>query len=1066
MNNRLAFLWAILLVFAGCSGSSNSFTAAPSSPTTQVATVRINQVLLRAIPSEVTRQRFTGFDSSGLVRYGPETRDKAAVIELENVSTAVVRLQIEYLQGETVIGLGSVALELTPGETVEINDPPFQDVVSALSSLQVTPGGTTIANGSGQQFTVIGTFADNTQLDLTSSATWSSSNPAVATIAPGGLASAVSPGETTVTAAIGPVTDSTTLTVSTATISSIQVTPNSPVIAAGTTQDFMATATLSNGLTQDVTTSASWTSSNTSAATVVSNTGVASGVAAGQSQISAAVGNVSGQITLTVSNASVTSLVVSPGNPTLADGTTQQFQVIANFTSGPPQDVTSSAVWTSSDDSIATISPTGLATAVSPGGPITIAASFGGQSADTNLTVTDATIQSIAVTPANPAIADGTDQQFIATATLTDGSPLDVTGTANWTSGTTATATIAPGGLASAVNPGQTLITATSNSVSGSTTLTVTAATVESIAVTPANPTLANGASQQFTATATFSDNSTQNVSSSATWMSGTTSVATITNPGGVASVVADTGTSQISATFGGQTGSTTLTASDATVESITVTPNPAVLAEGQNQQFTATANYSDGSSSPVTGSAMWSSNDTNIATVVSNSGLASTAGIGNTQITATFGGQTGSATVVVTQATLESLAINPPQALSAPGTKRRYQAIGNYSDGSTQDLTSQVTWTSTDTDVTMANDNLGPNLIGQASIRLGAPYTSTGTPVTVAATLGTLDATSTLYLGAFAYIANYDDTAVSILRVDPATGTLSSGASMPVDTGTPPTNLAVHPTGRFLYVVKTAGISVFRIDPTTGELTDRADFGSGASFLTVEPTGRFAYSANGGFAGNVSAYAIDGETGALSQRVDIDPGTGASSVAVDPTGRFAYVANTLEGSVALFTIDPDTGGLGNQTDFDPIISPASLAFHPSGRFLYVGGPAASFAAFDVDASDGTLTNRRFISATPVQMAADPTGRFLYTVGVDTASTFTIDPLTGTPGNRMNITVGSLLQSVQVDPTGRFAYMVSVFLDGSGNNLYAFSIDPSTGALSSTQNAVAGNSPYWIVTTP
>ena len=102
----------------------------------KIATVQINQVLLRAVPSDVTQQRFTGFDSSGLVRYGPETRDKAAVIELENVSTAVVRLQIEYLQGETVIGLGSVALELTPGETVEVNDPPFQDVVSALNSYQ------------------------------------------------------------------------------------------------------------------------------------------------------------------------------------------------------------------------------------------------------------------------------------------------------------------------------------------------------------------------------------------------------------------------------------------------------------------------------------------------------------------------------------------------------------------------------------------------------------------------------------------------------------------------------------------------------------------------------------------------------------------------------------------------------------------------------------------------------------------------------------------------------------------------------------------------------------------
>ncbi|HIB68790.1 MAG TPA: hypothetical protein EYO33_27790 [Phycisphaerales bacterium] len=290
MKNQLRFLWALLFLFTGCGGSNNGFTAAPPAQVPQVATIRLSQPLLRAVPQEVTRQRFSGFDSSGLIRYGPETRDKANVIELQNVSTAVARLQIEYLQGETVIGLGSVALELTPGKTVEINNPPFQDVVSALSSLPVTPGGTTIADGSGQQFTVIGTFADNTQLDLSSSARWSSSNPSVATIAPGGLASAVSPGETTVTAAIGPVSDSTALTVSTATISSIQVTPNSPVIAAGTTQDFTATATLTNGQTQDVTTSAQWSSSNTSVATVVSNTGVASGVAAGQSQISASVG--------------------------------------------------------------------------------------------------------------------------------------------------------------------------------------------------------------------------------------------------------------------------------------------------------------------------------------------------------------------------------------------------------------------------------------------------------------------------------------------------------------------------------------------------------------------------------------------------------------------------------------------------------------------------------------------------------------------------------------------------------------------------------------------------------
>ena len=1072
MNKRLAFLWAVLLVFAGCSGSNSSFTSAPPSPTPQVATVRINQVLLRAIPSEVTRQRFTGFDSSGLVRYGPETRDKAAVIELENVSTAVVRLQIEYLQGETVIGLGSVALELTPGETVEINDPPFQDVVSALSSLQVTPGGTTIANGSGQQFTVIGTFADNTQLDLTSSATWSSSNPAVATIAPGGLASAVSPGETTVTAAIGPVTDSTTLTVSTATISSIQVTPNSPVIAAGTTQDFMATATLSNGLTQDVTTSASWTSSNTSAATVVSNTGVASGVAAGQSQISAAVGNVSGQITLTVSNASVTSLVVSPGNPTLADGTTQQFQVIANFTSGPPQDVTSSAVWTSSDDSIATISPTGLATAVSPGGPITIAASFGGQSADTNLTVTDATIQSIAVPPANPAIADGTEQQFIATATLTDGSPLDVTGTANWTSGTTATATIAPGGLASAVNPGQTLITATSNSVSGSTTLTVTAATVESIAVTPANPTLANGASQQFTATATFSDNSTQNVSSSATWMSGTTSVATITNPGGVASVVADTGTSQISATFGGQTGSTTLTASDATVESITVTPNPAVLAEGQTQQFTATANLSDGSTPDVTDMATWSSDDTNIATIVAmgaNGGLASTAGIGNTQVTATFGGQTGSAAVVVTQATLQSLAINPPEALTAPGSKRRYQAIGTYSDGSTQNLTSQVTWSSSDTGVIIANDNLGPNTIGEARVDVTEPFTA-GTPITMTATLGSLVATSDLHVGAFAYATNITSNRIFGFTINPDTGALTQGTNLTA--GTTPLSITVDPSGRFAYATISGSdrVAVFTIDPATGALTagTAVEGVDGPRSVAVDPTGRFVYVTSGDN-DIISVFTIDPLTGALTRGPDVGAGAGTfpAFVTVDPTGRFAYVANLLTDTVSSFSLDPATGALALEAVTAAGVRPNSISVEPTGRFAYASNSSSNdVSVFAIDPDSGALSLQANVGAgaLPSSVKVDPTGRFVYVTnrGDDNVQAFTIDPSTGalTPGPTAS--TNNNPASVAVDPSGRFAYVANA----DAVTFSVFTIDSVTGTLSPGTNFVAPGTGISVVTTP
>ena len=80
---------------------------------------------------------------------------------------------------------------------------------------------------------------------------------------------------------------------------------------------------------------------------------------------------------------------------------------------------------------------------------------------------------------------------------------------------------------------GSTTISATSGSISGSTTLTVTSATLVSIAVTPANPSIANGLTEQFTATGTYTDNSTQNLTTQVTWSSSNTAVATVSNASG-----------------------------------------------------------------------------------------------------------------------------------------------------------------------------------------------------------------------------------------------------------------------------------------------------------------------------------------------------------------------------------------------------------------------------------------------------------------------------------------------------------------------------------------------------
>src|SRR5271157_4374134 len=145
---------------------------------------------------------------------------------------------------------------------------------------------------------------------------------------------------------------------------------------------------------------------------------------------------------------------------------------------------------------------------------------------------------SIAVTPANPSIAAGKQQQFTATGTYSDGSKQNLTNSTTWTSSATSVATVSSGGLATGVAAGSTTIQATSGSINGSTGLTVTAPVLVSIAVTPINPSIAARNQQQFTATGTYSDGSKQNLTNSTTWTSSATSVATVSS-GGLATGVA-----------------------------------------------------------------------------------------------------------------------------------------------------------------------------------------------------------------------------------------------------------------------------------------------------------------------------------------------------------------------------------------------------------------------------------------------------------------------------------------------------------------------------------------------
>jgi len=239
-------------------------------------------------------------------------------------------------------------------------------------------------------------------------------------------------------------------------------------------------------------------------------------------------------------------------------------------------------------------------------GTLTVVDSAGNspQTATLQGTGAAATLTSITVSPANPSAPAGTTQAFTATGNYNNGTTANLTTSVTWSSSATKVATINSAGVATALAAGTATITATSASISGSATLTVSPPALVSLAVTPVNLTLAPSGTQQFTATGTYTDGSTQNLTGSVSWSSGNSAVAII-NAAGLATGVAP-GNTAITVVSGSIAGSANLTVGNPpTLVSIAVTPVSLNVALGGSQQFTATGTYSDGSTQSLAGSAL-----------------------------------------------------------------------------------------------------------------------------------------------------------------------------------------------------------------------------------------------------------------------------------------------------------------------------------------------------------------------------------------------------------------------------------------------------------------------------
>ncbi|HGY9594688.1 TPA: Ig-like domain-containing protein [Vibrio campbellii] len=460
-------------------------------------------------------------------------------------------------------------------------------------------------------------------------------------------------------------------------VTELIVTPKESAIPIGMELQLKAEKLFMTGLVLDVTSSdeITWSSSDDSIATVNSGGLVMAGNNTGTVTITAS-GNFNGvnfedSASVEVIDAVMSSVEVDPHSATIPVGFKQAFNANALFSNGQSFDVTNSSelTWSSSNKYVTSVSNALGEKGVAKGeltGSSLIIASIAGLTDDAELQITNATAESLEVTPQIQTSPIGLSQAFKALVYLSNDEVIDVTEdpSITWSTSDASIATISNDlsnkGIAKAKNVGVAEIVASGEfngiALTDSAKLEVTDALVVSLSVKAETDTLPVGLTTQFTALATLSDGQVIDVTTddAISWSSSNSDRATVSNSRIDKGLVTGVSVGMVSVTAYGEingrtvVGSAFLNVVDAVAIGLSVTPKPQdslvtpQIVVGNTLQFKAEAMLSDGSIVDVTNSASlnWSSENTAIASISNGSsdkGAALGVDVGTSLITAEF---------------------------------------------------------------------------------------------------------------------------------------------------------------------------------------------------------------------------------------------------------------------------------------------------------------------------------------------------------------------------------------------------------------------------------------------
>lgn len=268
---------------------------------------------------------------------------------------------------------------------------------------------------------------------------------------------------------------------------------------------------------------------------------------------------------------------------------------------------------------------------------------------------------------------------------------------------------------------------------------------------------------------------------------------------------------------------------------------------------------------------------------------------------------------------------------------------------------------------------------------------------------------------GKFLCAANTGESDVSIFTIAPNGGITELTPRTVV--GAAPTLAVMDPAGAYLYVGNSGSynISVFSINstgptPTLNEVTGSPfPIGMTAINMAVSPSGGFLYvtgagTSSGSNTGYIEVFSLS--SGILTSLPTSPFTTGANpyGLAIAPSGSYLYTANNLDGSISEFTINAD-GSLSQVANSQsPYPGPFALQIDKSATYMYVANQASTFVTAYSIGSNGALsglTSSPFSTGSaPSVLATDPGGKYLFVgtqkSGSATLQSFSLDPSSGT----------------------------------------------------------------------